>query len=58
MRLLLLVAVAVGAWFLLRRRAADERRVVVAWEDGAELELRNGSDNRERMVAIAREALP
>jgi hypothetical protein len=58
MRLLLLVAVAVGAWLLLRRRTADERRVVVAWEDGAELELRTGSDDRERMVAIAREALP
>ena len=57
MRLLLLALVAVAAWLLLRRRGEDERRVVVAWQDGSELELRAGSPERERLVSIAREVL-
>ena len=57
MRLVLLAAAAVGAWLLLRRRRADEHRVVVAWADGSELELRDGMPERERLVAIAEGAL-
>jgi hypothetical protein len=57
-RLFLLAAAALGAWlFLRRRRSADERHVVVAWADGSELELGDGTA-RERLVAIAGGALP
>ena len=57
MRLVLLAAAALGAWlFLRRRRTADERRVVVGWADGSELSLGEGA-SRERLVAIAEEAL-
>ena len=55
--MLLVLALAVGAWLVLRRRERDERRVVVAWDDGSELELRRGSPEREALVAIAREAV-
>jgi len=57
MRLLLLALGAVGVWLLLRRRGADQRRVVVAWDDGSELVLRPGSPDCERLVEIAEEAL-
>jgi hypothetical protein len=56
-RLVVLLTLAVGAWLVLRRRERDERRVVVAWEDGSELEFRHGSPERESLVAIAREAV-
>ena len=57
MRLVLVAAAAVGAWlFLRRRRTADERHVAVGWADGSELELGEGA-SRERLVAIAEEAL-
>ena len=57
MRVVLLAAAAVGAWlFLRRRRTADVRRVVVGWADGSELELGDGT-SRERLVAIAEDAL-
>jgi hypothetical protein len=56
-RLLLLVLAGLGVWLLIRRRDADERRVVVAWEDGSEIVLRPGSPERERLVEIAQEAL-
>ncbi len=46
-----------GAWLVLRNRRADGRRVLVGWQDGSELELRSGSPERERLVAVAREAL-
>jgi hypothetical protein len=52
-RLVLLAAAAVGAWLLFRRRRADGRRVVVAWADGSELELRDGMPEREHLVSIA-----
>ena len=58
MRLLLVLLAGVGVWLLLRRNAADERQVVVAWDDGSELELRAGMPERERLVDIARGALP
>jgi hypothetical protein len=56
MRLVLLAAAALGAWLLLRRRG-DGHRVLVAWEDGSELVLGPGAPGRERMVAVAQEAL-
>ena len=46
-----------GAWLLLRRRRGDERRVVIAWGDGSELELRPGSAERGRLLSLAQEAL-
>ena len=36
---------------------ARRRHVVVAWDDGSELELREGSEERDRLVAIAARAL-
>ena len=58
MRPLLAAALAIlGAWLVLRRRGRDARRVVVAWGDGSELELRPGTAERERLVAVAQEAL-
>ncbi len=51
-----IVLAVVGAWLLLRRRR-DEEHVVVAWGDGSELELEPRSPGRERLVAVAREAL-
>jgi hypothetical protein len=57
-RLVLLGVVAVAAWLLFRRRARDDLRVVVGWEDGSELELRRGSPEREALVTIARQVVP
>jgi hypothetical protein len=57
-KVLLVLLAAVGVWLVLRRRAADDGKVVVAWDDGSELELRAGMPERERLVDIAREALP
>ena len=57
MRLALLALAGAAAWLLLRRRSEDERRVVVAWQDGSELELRAGSAERERLVSIAAEVV-
>ena len=57
MRLALLALAGAVVWLLLRRRSEDERRVVVAGQDGSELELRGGSAERERLVSIAGEAL-
>jgi hypothetical protein len=56
-RLLLLLAAAVGLWLWLGRRGGEGRRVVVAWDDGSELELRSDSDDRARLVELAGEAL-
>ena len=57
MRTLTAVVLAViGVWLLLRRRTEADR-VVVAWGDGSELELEPRSPDRERLVAVAREAL-
>ena len=50
------VLAILGVWLLLRRRP-DAERVVVAWEDGSELELEPRSPGRERLVAVAEEAL-
>jgi hypothetical protein len=57
MRLLLLLLAGVGVWLVLRSRSEKERRVVVAWDDGSELELRAGTTERERLVDVARRAL-
>jgi hypothetical protein len=53
-----LVLAALGAWLVMRRRTPDGLRVVVGWEDGSELELGAGSEERERLVDLARGALP
>ena len=55
MRLLLLGAAAVAAWLVLRRRGGDARRVVVAWDDGAEVDLAAGTSmpERDRLLEIA-----
>ena len=51
-----IVLTVIGAWLLLRRRK-HEKHVVVAWGDGSELQLEPRSPGRERLVAVAREAL-
>ena len=58
MRGLLAIVLAVaGAWLVLRHRRADGQRVVVGWRDGAELELRAGSPEHDRLSAVARQVL-
>ena len=56
MKLALLAVAGLVAWLVLRRRGENQLRVVVAWEDGSELDLRDGPE-RERLVAIASGAL-
>jgi len=56
-KLALLAVAGLVAWLVLRRRREDELRVVVAWEDGSELELREGTPEREPLAAIAAGAL-
>jgi hypothetical protein len=56
-KLVLLAVAGLVAWLVLRRRGEDELRVVVAWEDGSEVDLRDGAAERERLVAIAAGAL-
>jgi len=56
-KLALLAVAGLVAWLVLRRRREDELRVLVAWEDGSELELGNGTPEREQLVAIAAGAL-
>ena len=55
MRLLLLGAAAVAAWLVLRRRGGDARRVVVAWDDGSEVDHAAGTSmpERDRLLEIA-----
>ena len=58
MRLLLVAVAAVALAWLVRRRGSDDgRRVVVAWQDGSELELPSRSSDGERFVAIARQVI-
>jgi hypothetical protein len=56
-KLALLAVAGLVAWLVLRRRREDELRVVVAWEDGSELDLRDGTPEREQLAAIAAGAL-
>ena len=57
MRLALVLLAAVAAVALWRRRRTDTARIVVAWRDGAELELAEGTPEHERLVAVAGRAL-
>jgi hypothetical protein len=54
---LLALAGAVALLLLRRRERADEPRVVIAWRDGAEVRLREGRAEHERIVAAAGRAL-
>ncbi len=54
---LVLLGAAIALWLVLRRRRGDDTRVVVAWEDGSELELRDGTPERERLLALATDVL-
>jgi hypothetical protein len=56
-RIVLILGALAGAWIVYRRRRADERRVVVAWEDGSEISLDGTSPEGERLVGIAETAL-
>jgi hypothetical protein len=56
-RLLLLALAAAIVLATLRRRRAAPARVVVAWRDGAEAGLAEGSPERERILAAAGRAL-
>ena len=53
MRLLVLALAAVAAYVLVRRNRKDAGRVVVGWHDGSELELRPGTAERDRLIAVA-----
>ena len=57
MRLLVLALAAGAAYLVMRRKRKDSRRVVVGWQDGSELELRPGTAERDRLVAVAGGAL-
>ena len=57
MRLALLAVAGLVAWLVLRRRRPDERRVVVGWEDGSEIELLDGTPEREQLVTLAADVL-
>jgi hypothetical protein len=57
MRLALLVLAAVAAVILRRRRPTGATHALVAWRDGAEVELRGGAPEHARMVAVAERAL-
>ena len=57
MRLGLLALAAVAVLVLLRRRRADPAAVVVAWRDGEELELAEGTPAHGRIVEAAERAL-
>ena len=57
MRIVLLAALAVGAWLVLRARRVDRGRVLVGWGDGSEVELRPGAPARERLTEIAERVL-
>ena len=57
MRLALLLLAAVAAVVLWRRRATERARIVVAWRDGAELTVAEGTPEHERLVAVAGRAL-
>jgi len=53
MRLVLLALVAFALLRLLRRRRAESARVVVAWRDGTEVTLAEGTPERDQIVATA-----
>lgn len=53
MRAVLLAVAALAAWLVWRRRREPRPRVHVAWQDGAELDLRGGSPEHARLVALA-----
>lgn len=57
MKLILLAAAGLGLWLVLRRRSGTDSHVAVAWDDGSELQLREGSEERARLVAIAAQVL-
>ncbi len=57
MKLALLAGAGLVAGRVRRRRREDELRVLVAWEDGSELQLGDGTPEREQLVAIAAGAL-
>jgi len=57
-KLFLLGAVASALWIVLWRGRSEPLRVVVAWRDGSELELRGGTSERRRLVAVAERVLP
>ncbi|HEY1318153.1 MAG TPA: hypothetical protein VGF10_13100 [Gaiella sp.] len=57
MRLALLLLSAVAAVVVWRRRRTETSGVVVAWRDGAELEIREGTPEHARIATVARRAL-
>ena len=53
MRLGLLALAAFALLVVLRRRRAVSARVVVAWRDGTEVALAEGTPERDQIVATA-----
>jgi hypothetical protein len=52
-RLVLLAALGLAVYLVVRRRGTDSHRVVVAWTDGSELELPPGAPERDRLLDSA-----
>ncbi len=57
MRLGLLALAALALLVLLRRRRAESPRVVVAWQDGAEVALAEATPEHGRIVGTAERTL-
>ena len=55
--LVLLAAAAGIAAFVLRRRERRHDRVTVGFEDGSSLTLESGTDDADRLLALARPAI-
>jgi hypothetical protein len=56
-KLLVLLALAGGVFWLLRRRGAPAPRAAIGYADGSSLTLEPGSPELERLTAAARRAL-
>jgi hypothetical protein len=56
-RLLVLAGLAGAAWWLVRRRTADQPRAVIGYADDSSIPLDAGSPHLDRLVAAARSVI-
>jgi hypothetical protein len=57
-RLLALAALAGLAWWVLRRRREPRETATIGYEDGSSITFERGAPELERLLDIAREAVP